>query len=73
MNDTKTRLAIAGRIAAGMCAHPRAFDRGTWETEVANSAWNIAGRLQRMAADHEAQGAPEAIAANAAAYAKARG
>lgn len=73
MNDTRTRLAIAGRIAAGAMAHPRAYDRGNWENEISLNAWNVAGKLCRLAEQHEADLEPVAVAERAKQYAKAGG
>lgn len=69
MDSTKTRLAIAGRIAAGICANPERYEGQSHEGEVAAAAWSIAGKLIRLAAaEHEAMD-PEAVAGYAAKYA----
>lgn len=70
MLTAKTRLAIAGRIAAGAMANP-ANMAGDWENRLARDAWNLAGKLCSIAAQHEADQAPEAIAERAKQYARA--
>lgn len=70
MHTTKTRLALAGRIAAGAMANPENM-AGDWESRVARDAWSLAGKLCRIAAQHEADTAPAAVAERAKAYAGA--
>lgn len=48
-HETRVRLAIAGRIAAGLAANPECLNMRSWEGEVARAAWSVAGRLIMMA------------------------
>ncbi len=45
----KTRLAIAGRIAAGLCANPQVFAQRGWQGAVARDAWAVADKLLLLA------------------------
>ena len=40
---------MAARIVAGICANPNAFEGADWQGSAARCAWDIAGRLQRLA------------------------
>lgn len=70
MLTAKTRLAIAGRIAAGAMANKENM-AGDWRNVIARDAWDLAGKLCSLAAQHEADQAPEAIAERAKLYARA--
>lgn len=72
MHTAKTRLAIAGRIAAGAMANPQNMASRDHETVIANAAWSIAGKLCRIAAQYEAENTPEAIAEATRQYQAAR-
>ena len=41
----KTRLALAGRIAAGLCANPHVCTQQSWRGAVARDALQIADNL----------------------------
>lgn len=43
------RLAMATRIAAGMCANPEVYARPGYEVDIAHAAWSVAGALLRIA------------------------
>ena len=43
--DEKLRIAIASRIAAGMCANPEMFKMRSWEAETAAAALRVADRI----------------------------
>jgi len=45
----KTRLAIAGRLAAGMLANPKVYQSSGWKSGVARDAWDVAGNLMLLA------------------------
>lgn len=45
----KQRLAIAARVAAGMCACPTLYECGDWQKLAALDAWAVAGNLLRLA------------------------
>ncbi len=47
--SSRLRLAMAARIVAGICANPNAFEGADWQGSAARCAWDIAGRLQRLA------------------------
>lgn len=70
MLTAKTRLAIAGRIAAGMCANKENMG-GDWRNVIARDAWDLSGKLCSLAAQHEADQATEAVAERAKQYARA--
>jgi hypothetical protein len=42
------RLALAGRIAGGLCGNPNACVGYDWQGDVARSAWSIAGKLMLL-------------------------
>lgn len=67
MHTAKTRLAIAGRIAAGAMANPENM-AGDFETSIARTAWNLAGKLCRLAEQMEAEQDPADVAERAKAY-----
>ena len=73
MTDAKTRLAIAGRIAAGAMANPKNMEMRDFESKIAAAAWMLAGKLCSIAAQYEAESQPANAAATAKAYAKAGG
>lgn len=41
----KVRLALAGRIAAGLVANPQVFTQRDWQGAVARDAWAVADKL----------------------------
>jgi hypothetical protein len=47
--DKKMRLALAGRIAAGMAANGEAYEMKRWQGEIAIAAWDVAGKLMSLA------------------------
>lgn len=44
----RLRLAMAARIAAGLCANPHVFEQRGWQGEVARAAYEVAGRLIQL-------------------------
>ncbi len=48
-NDEKLRLAMAARIAAGMCANPECMRMRDYQGEIAMASWGVAGRLILLA------------------------
>lgn len=47
--DEKLRIAIASRVAAGICANPETFKMRSWEVETAQAALRIADRIIQQA------------------------
>lgn len=47
--ETKARLLLASRIAAGMAANKENMAMRDWETQIALAAWRVAGRLLSLA------------------------
>lgn len=47
----KTRLMMAARIAAGMCANPEIFSQQNWQLDTAVAAMSVADRLIRISID----------------------
>lgn len=47
--EEKQRLAIATRIAAGMCANPECMRMRDYQGEIARASWDVAGRLLLLA------------------------
>lgn len=43
--QNRKRLALAGRIAAGMCANPNVYKQHGWQGEVARNALAVADKL----------------------------
>jgi hypothetical protein len=43
--ESKMRLAMAARIAAGMSANPRVYECQNWRGQVARDSWELAGML----------------------------
>lgn len=46
---TKTRLHLAGQIAAGLAANPEQVSMPHWEAETARSALSVADKLIKLA------------------------
>lgn len=47
--QVKARLLLASRIAAGMAANKANMAMRDWETQIAQDAWRVAGRLLALA------------------------
>jgi hypothetical protein len=46
---TRTRLHLAGQIAAGMCANKENMIPGNWKANIARDSLDVADKLIRLA------------------------
>ncbi len=49
--ETRLRMSIAARLAAGMLANPNVYQSPSWRRDVAYQSWEVAGNLMRLASE----------------------